>query len=92
MKAIKFKDTAGNVNYVKGDAIKVQGSLVKASIGNNPYKGMISYMFFHNYTDLQIWLEQNPDKILIGKGCLSTGLHNGNSRDNHLYEITDVTK
>lgn len=92
MKAIKFKDTAGNIDYVKGDVYKVQCSLVKASIGNKPYKGMVSSMFFNDYSDLQIWLEQNPDKILIGKGCLSTGLKNGNSGDNHLYEITEVAK
>lgn len=89
MKAIKFIDCAGNISYVKGDAIKVQGSLIKASIGNKPFKGQISAMFFLSYSDLQTYLEQNPNEILIGKGC-SGKVTNGNSRDSHVYEITKV--
>jgi len=88
MKAIKFIDCAGNVSYVKGNSFSVGKSLVKANIGDKPYNGQITSMFFLNYSDLQKWLEMNQNKILIGKGCMTTGLADGNSRANHIYEIT----
>ena len=87
MKAIKLKDCAGNIDYIKGNSM-VNNSLVKIKIGDNPYKGFVTSMFFESYSQLQIWLDKNPDKITIGKGCLCTGLKIGNSGDNHVYEIT----
>lgn len=87
MKAIKFIDTAGNVDYVRGNSIE-HGSLVKASIADKPYKGFVSSMFFSTYSDLYEYLENNSNKIIIGKGCICSPLKNGNSRDNHLYNIT----
>ena len=88
MKAIKFIDTSGNVNYVKGETY--YGSLVRASLSDTPYKGETRTMFFRNYSDLQKWLNQNTNKMLIGTGCISTGLRMGYSRNNHVYQITEV--
>lgn len=87
MKAIKVKDCAGNIDYVKGN-LMVNNSLVKVKVGNNPYKGFVSSMFFASYSEMQKWLKNNPEKIAVGKACHCSGLKMGNSGNNYVYPIT----
>lgn len=88
MRAIKFIDGAGNISYVKGTSMSVGGSLVKAIIADKEYKGVGKVLFFNNYNDLYEHLQQNEGLMLVGRGSLSCGLKDGNSKDETVYNIT----
>lgn len=88
MRAIKFIDGAGNINYVKGTSMSVGGSLVKARIANKEYKGVVNTQFFNNHNDLYKYLQKNEDLMLVGRGSVSCGLKDGNSKDETVYNIT----
>ena len=88
MKALKFIDTAGNVYYIKSETLD-NHSLVKASIGNIPYKGYVTTKFFEGYADLQLYLANHKDQVVIGQGNQAP-VKVGDSRYNRVYTIEKV--